>query len=225
MPASSSKPLVNKPIVTFLITSLHGMNFTIDKRYCLCLCFLLTVLHTDKEKENLWETLRNYKPNLDGELISVPLELPYFGYMVGTPNPRQILKKKVATEGAEKQEDKLFIYDPRAKKSVNLNWCAESSEEIIVYMYNPLPFSVTIDSLEIQVKNSKVFSHSGKFIMKPFESKKRVSVLLKFMEPGEVEITGILVTCRQLSYSLASLPSGVSMLAKENPELPVNVGI
>jgi hypothetical protein len=223
LPSYSSKPLVNRPIIQFILTNLHSLNLWSDKRYCLCLIFLMTMMFSDKEKEKVWENITTFSPNLNGEEITALLDLPYFSYMLAVPNPRKIMRRKLNDEGpGVKEEASIFIYDPR-KKIVPTNWCSLVHEEMIVYLYNPLPFTVVIDSLTILTKNIKSTSHSGKIVLKPYEQKKKVSVLLKVEREGGLEITGVLFTINKLSYFLASLPNGVSVLAKNNPDLPCSV--
>lgn len=219
----STKPLVNRPIIQFILTNLHSLNLWNDKRYCLCLIFLMTMMINDKEKEKVWESIITFSPNLSGEEIVNQLDLPYFSYMLAVPNPRKIMRRKLKDEGSsEKKEASLFLYDPR-KKIVSTNWCSLGFEEMVVFLYNPLPFSVVIDSLVIVTKNIKSASHSGKIVLKPFEQKKKVTVLLKVEKEGELEITGVVFTIKKLTYTMSSLLNGVSVLAKNNPELPCSV--
>lgn len=223
LPGFSTKPLVNRPIIQFILTNLHSLNLWNDKRYCLCLIFLMTMMFNDKEKEKVWENITSFSPNLDGEEIVNLVDLPYFSYLVPVPNPRKILPRKLKTdEMDQKKEDNLFLYDPR-KKVVSVKWCSLGPEEVIVYLYNPLPFAVVIDSLEIITKGIKSSSHSGKIVLKPLEQKKKVTVLLNVEDEGELEIAGIVFTIKKLSYTMACLPNGVSVLAKTFSELPCSV--
>ena len=219
VPHNSLKPLVNRPIINFILNSLHSLNFCIDKRYCLCLVFLLTLIMNDKEKEKLWDTITNCTPNLEGELIQHNLDLPYFGYMLAIPNTRKIQMRKIQVVAPKNPDDNLFLYDPR-KKAVAINWCSHSAELITVFMYNPLPFAVVVDSIEIVTKNLRATSHSGKFVLKPFEQKKNVNVHIKLMEDGFLEILGIKIWSKKLCYYLSCNPSGVADLVRTYTDLP-----
>lgn len=183
----------------------------------------MTMMFSDKEKEKVWENITSFSPNLDGEEIVNQVDLPYYSYIIAVPNPLKILRRKLNDEElGEKKEASLFLYDPR-KKIVSINWCSLGPEEIIVYLYNPLPFSVVIDSLEIVTKNIKSTSHSGKIVLKPNEQKKKVTVLVKVEDEGELEITGVVFIIKKLSYTMICQPNGICVLAKSNPELPCSV--
>ena len=80
-----------------------------------------------------------------------------------------------------------------------------------------------MDSLEIITKNLKATSHSGKFVLRPFEQKKKINVHIKFYEEGELEIIGLKVWSKKLSYFLSCGPSGVADLVRQNPDLPCSV--
>lgn len=219
----SEIPLINRPIIQFLLNSLHSLSYWNDKRYCICLAFLMTLMVGEREKEKVWENLTNFSPNLEGETILHNLELPYFSYMLATPNPRKIMKrKKKGEEKDQKEEASLFLYDPR-KKIVSTNWCSLASEEMIVNLYNPLPFSITVDAITVVSKNLKSSSHSGRFALKPFEQKKQVSVIVNIEEEGNLEISGILFQIKKLSYFLPCESNGTSTLTKNHSELPFSV--
>lgn len=178
---------------------------------------------SDREKEKVWDTLTNFSPNLDGETILNYLEMPYFSYMLATPNPRKIMRRKLKDEeNGEKKEASLFLYDPR-KKIVATNWCSLAPEEMIVYLYNLLPFSIVVDAITVVSKTLKSSSHSGRFVLKPFEQKKKVSVIVKIEEEGDLEISGIMFHIKKLSYFLPCEANGVSTLTKNHPELPFSV--
>jgi len=222
LPHCSAKPLVNRPIINFILNALHSLNFCMDKRYCLSLIYLLSLMISDKEKEKLWETIVNCTPNLEGEHIHHPLELPYFGYILAIPNSRKVQKSKVDSALTANPEASLFLYDPR-KKTVAINWCSHSPELLTVYMYNPLPFAVVVDSLEVVTKNLKATSHSGKFVLRPFEQKKKIKVHIKFFDEGDLEIVGLKVWSKKLSYFLSCGSNGVADLVRNNPDLPCSV--
>jgi hypothetical protein len=122
-------------------------------------------------------------PNLTNEHIKFPLDLPYYSHMVLIPNTRKIERRQIVSTTGEKAEENLFLYDPR-KKTVALNWCCQGSEEIVVYLYNPLPFMVTLDSLDVMTSTGTASTHSGRIVLKANEMKKRITIRIKFAEEG-----------------------------------------
>lgn len=230
-PNCSSKPLLNRPIIIFILNALYSFSFTIDKRYALCMIFLLTLMVQDKEKEKFWESIISTSPNLDGDAITYPLDVPYFSYIYVNPNSRKILQRKApligqttTPDGQEKKVEGLFLYDPRKSKVASINWCSLTTETINLYLYNPLPFQVSIDSIEVVTKNVRIDCHSGKVVLRPNEQRKKITLSVKILDEGEMEITGVMITIRKLVYFVGCGPNGIISLVKEYPDLPMAVG-
>lgn len=214
-PNFSDRPLVSKPVVDFLLSSLFRLNFAIDKRYIHCLTFLLK-LTKDPEKKGIWDAIISCSPNLSGEVLQDDLDLPYFSYIFAKPNSRTV--KAHANINKKKSGGGLFIYDPRFKK-VDLNWSCNRSEDVIIYLYNPLPFDIVINSLTICTGEHKSLTHSGKINLSAFEMKKKVTVKLKILEQGVIEIKGLKFVINNLCYTLDIEKNGLSTLVKQNPNL------
>lgn len=210
----SDRPLVTKEIVDFLLINLRNLSY-IDSRYVKALIVLLK-LSSRPQKQDIWKEIIITNPNLDGALIKHDFDLPYFSYVIAKPNLRQIKSLTHKKEGLKGGE--LFLYDPRAKK-VELNWCCNRSEELTIYLYNPLPFPVTISSLEICTNSAQAITHSGKINLSRFERKKKVSVKVKFLTSGKIHITGIKFSFSHLSYIMPIEKDGSCYLVRSYPYL------
>lgn len=155
------------------------------------------------------------------EVVTHNLDLPYFSYIYAKPNSRKVKTEGVKDKGPKDKKangEKLFLYDPR-DKTVKLNWCCNRSEDVIIYLYNPLPFDIVINSLVICTGDVKSITHSGKVNLAANEKKKKVTVKLKILEEGEVKISGIKFTINTFYYILPNEKLGISSLVTEDPSL------
>jgi hypothetical protein len=218
--SSSEKPLVSKAIIDFLISNLYKLNFSSDSRYVNCLLFLLK-LSPPHLKSQIWKSIISCNSSVSHEEVYHELDLPYFSYIYAKPNPRKVRQENVIDTGPVDKKingQKLFLYDPR-DKSVKLNWSSGRSEDVIVYLYNPLPFDLVINSLELCTSDVKSMTHSGKIHLSAFEKKKKTTVKLKILEEGEAKISGVKFLINSFYYVITNAASGISSLLTKNPSL------
>lgn len=218
--SSSERPLVSKTIIDFLISNLYKLNFSNDPRYVNCLLFLLK-LSPASAKQQIWRSIISCNSSVSQEEVCDELDLPYFSYIYAKPNPRKVRQENIVDTGPVDKKingQKLFLYDPR-DKSVKLNWSSGRSEDVIIYLYNPLPFDVVINSLELCTSDVKSMTHSGKIHLSPFEKKKKTTVKLRILEEGEAKISGVKFLINSFYYVMTNASSGLSSLMVKNPSL------
>lgn len=206
------KPTFTKRIISFLLEVLYKINFSSDPRYSLCMLYYLSVAEEHLRKK-VWEALVNCNPNLEGRFISQNYFLPFFSYLEPVPNPRQIKELKKTEDQPQLEGTELFIYDPRARV-VKLNWCAQRSEEVQLFLYNPLGFEVVIDKIGLIVSGSEIASYSGRVVLKPYTKKRKVTFIVEIEKPGWIKFEGVSFTIRQMTYSMALESNGESTIVK-----------
>lgn len=133
---------------------------------------------------------------------------------------RQLIKEKKAKK--KNLGDSVFIYDPRNRnKFIELNWVEQQEAEIRVFLTNPLPLYVKLDSLSLETENVEVANYSNEITLVPFMKNYECKFKIRPIEHGKMCIKGVKIRIGNLIYLNRIDSRGVGILykfvKKDNP--------
>lgn len=127
--------------------------------------------------------------------------LPYVQRIVPECQEKTYRELVTADEkGATKQES-VFIYDPRNKsRFLQLNWVAQREASVTVYLTNPLPIGIKIDSIGLESDGVGLASYSSEVHVAPLARNVECRIKVRPVEPGLMSIKGVKVRIGGLAY-------------------------
>ena len=134
---------------------------------------------------------------------------------------RQLIKEENNNKKKTLGES-VFIYDPRNRnKFIELNWVEQQEAEIRVFLTNPLPLYVKLDSLSLETENVEVANYSNEITLVPFMKNYECKFKIRPIQHGKMCIKGVKIRIGNLIYLNRIDSRGVGILykfvKKDNP--------
>lgn len=148
--------------------------------------------------------------------------LPFVQRVVPESRKKVFRALRKYSNDAGKMTDSVFIYDPRSRaKFIELNWLAQEDAIIIVYLTNPLPLYVRIDSLTIEADGVDLGTYSNDIRLAPFAKNYECKVKIRPIHSGIMAIKGVKMRICNLTYFNSIDTRGVGVIYQhakmENP--------
>lgn len=182
--------------------------------------FYLCLLNKNPKLEGIYNNLTSQinweNPMLVGEY---PV-LPYVTRIIPKNYTLRFKKVEETKKLDETEEDtnsasNIFIYDPRtADRKTKLNWSAEKKHKVEIFLTNPLPFRVKINRIKFQVNGESCVTNSEAVVLEGGVKNQKVTLKLKPVKPGLLEIISVDFILNKLEYSNRVDQFGNSQLHK-----------
>ena len=141
--------------------------------------------------------------------------LPFIQRMV--PKCRQKVFKYLGNDlnGYNNATESVFIYDPRNKaKYLEFNWIAQEEATIVIYLTNPLPIYVKIDSLTLETEGVNVSTYSNDVTLAPNIKNSECYIKIRPVQSGTLTVKGVKMRTGNLIYFNSVDSKGVGKIYK-----------
>jgi hypothetical protein len=124
-------------------------------------------------------------------------------------------EESVPNEKPLKEQESVFIYDPRKKtKFVELNWVSQEQAEVVLYFTNPLNKFVTIDAISLETEEVDVANYSNQINLRPKILNYEYKFKIRPVQSGFLKIKGVKIRIGNLIYINTVDQRGLSNIYK-----------